>query len=227
MKYLLCLFAFTLPVFANAGVPMLVIMWPPLVFSLLFIILIESYIVKKMTTLSFKKSLLENTLSNLFSTLLGVPLIWTLYLLFSFLFHFVIGGYLAKLFSAETLKTFIAVEIFFTALTAAPWIPPYSAKIMTWAIPLSACFLIIAFFYVSWKTEEWLIHKRNPKLELKNSIFYANLASYGFYSVVYFSALFLLEKYGDVIRQTPLAKKFSQLVFGFFYKIIMFLAKVF
>ncbi len=75
--FLFILLLMLLPaVYANAGIILIVLFVPPLILSLLPIILIEASTYKHFLHISFLKTLFPVSLANIITTLFGLPLSW-------------------------------------------------------------------------------------------------------------------------------------------------------
>ena len=66
---------------ADIGLPMLFVVWPPLVLLLLPVIAIEASCAHRVLGLDWRRALSVSGRANLISTLLGVPLAWLLIVL--------------------------------------------------------------------------------------------------------------------------------------------------
>src|SRR5665213_43289 len=65
---------------ADTGLPMLVLVWPSYILALIPVIVIEAYVGVRKLGLSWRVALRICTVGNLWSTLLGVPMVWLLLL---------------------------------------------------------------------------------------------------------------------------------------------------
>jgi hypothetical protein len=158
---------------ANAGVPMLFVMYPTMLISLIPIILIESVIFLNHLDVSFYEVIKASLVANLFSTIIGVPLTWALLLIF----QMITGGS-----SGYGLTTFS--KKLYSVTFQAPWLIPYN-KNLYWMIPSAALFLLIPFFFVSWFSEYYLVKYffvEINSLKLNNMVFFSNLVTYSLLS---------------------------------------------
>ena len=127
--------------YADAGVPMIFVTFPLILFALVPIVLIEGYILYHRLNLTLKKSLLVATASNLTSTLIGIPLTWLLLVIV----QMVAGG--SYSYGIETFwGKFISVTL------QAPWLLPYEGS-LGWMIPIATIVLLMFFFFASWWIE--------------------------------------------------------------------------
>ena len=154
---------------ANAGVPMIILIMPALGFSLIPIILIEAFYLRRRLSLSTASALKTTTLSNLVSTLVGVPLTWLILVSVQML----LGG--GGAFGLDTVW-----DKLLSVTLQSGWLIPYQSD-MHWMIPAAGLFLLLPFFLASWWSEylvsRWLL-KTTPCNELKTSVRNANLITY-------------------------------------------------
>jgi hypothetical protein len=173
---------------ADAGVPMIFITLPGMIVLLLPIIVAETVVVVRRTSLPKTRTLWVTAAANLASTIVGVPLTWgVLFLcelgLFEALAHttkFANSGWNSPI--ARIVGT----------IFSAPWLAPVSDR-GSWAVPLATLVLLIPFFFVSvWVeqkvTEQYFSvtssadaqpNEVNAKV-LRRAVRDANLMSYGF-----------------------------------------------
>jgi len=167
---------FFIPLFAHAdiGVPMIFISLPYMAIGLLPVVLIETMVFRKIFNLTYKKSVWTVAISNLVSTLIGIPIAWIVLVLFEIL---TMGS---RAYGIDSIfKKFLAVT------WQAPWLIPYE-KELYWMIPSASLVLLIPFFFASWKVEFWVMEKYFPEIkvsELKSAEWKMNLFSYLFLAV--------------------------------------------
>ncbi len=77
---------FPTPVSADAGVPMLWLVWPAAWMMLVPIIALEAVVARRVLTTGWAESLKVSTVANVVSTLAGIPLTWLALLLIEFVF---------------------------------------------------------------------------------------------------------------------------------------------
>lgn len=73
-----------LPLFADVGIPMIFLTWPAMVILLVPVILIEGVLCRRWLGLKTWQAIKINALSNLASTLIGVPIAWAVMLAVEF-----------------------------------------------------------------------------------------------------------------------------------------------
>lgn len=127
---------------ADAGVPMLAIVWPASWILLLPIIAVEGFVAARVTALGMRKSLLGAAVANAVSTILALPVTWGLLVVVEMVLSR--GGRAFGLSSAGSRVFAVTVQ--------APWLIPYESD-LDWMVPLAALVLLIPFFFASVFTE--------------------------------------------------------------------------
>lgn len=127
--------------YANAGVPMLFLAMPAFLISLVPIIAIETLYISKGMELPLAQSLKTVSISNVASTVVGIPLTWFLLVLV----QMVTGGG-----GAHGIDS--VIEKILAVTWQAPWLIPYE-KDLNWMIPVAGLVLLIPFFFASWWSE--------------------------------------------------------------------------
>jgi hypothetical protein len=124
---------------ADAGVPMLALIWPASWILFIPIVAIEAWIARKIVGLTVKRSILASTVANAVSTLVGIPLVWGLLVLIE---AFIVpkGGQALGIDSFWHRVYAVTVQ--------APWLIPYESE-LHWMIPLAAIVLLVPFFFAS------------------------------------------------------------------------------
>ena len=173
MKKVCCLMLsilFPTSVFANAGFPAIIIVWPPLVVTIIPIIVLESFAFSRLIETSFKSSIKNISIANIVSTVVGIPLTWIGLVIVEFSFLTIGGNFLAKLPDQ--------IGILFTF----PWLAPGIAN--NYANSKVPFFLLLGFFYiVSIYIEYRSIRQKYSEYdsgEIKRAIANANTFSYFF-----------------------------------------------
>lgn len=161
------------PLSANAGIPMLFVIYPGFLLTLIPVVFIEAfYIAKLWRDSSFKKIFISVLSANLISTIIGVPLVWAAAVAIQMLFG---GG------AAHGIDT-ISGRLY-AAVVQAPWLIPYE-KAYAWLMPSAFTVLMIYFFLASWLTEYLTVYlffkKVYDKKIIIKTLFKANLISYIF-----------------------------------------------
>lgn len=170
-KAALAICALMLPgiVYANAGVPMLFLAMPAFLISIVPIIAIETFYISKGLGLSISQSLKTVSVSNMVSTIVGIPVTWFLLVLVQMLTG---GG------GAYGLDSYMGKVLAVT--WQAPWLIPYETD-LNWMIPAAGLVLLVPFFFASWWSE-YLVSKKMlqalPSNILKVKVRNANLITY-------------------------------------------------
>lgn len=154
---------------ADAGVPMLVFVWPASWGLLVPIVLGEACLARRVLGLRFGRAVSVAGAANLVSTFVGIPLTWGLALAFE------LG--VAALFNGESFSIYESGVV--QGVVAAAWLGP-EAKF--WLVLFAAMVLCVPFFLVSVWTERLVAKRMEPGLDagtLKRWAWLANAASYG------------------------------------------------
>ena len=180
---LFSIFFIYLNLHANAGVPMIAIVFPEMILSLVPVILIEIAVLIKRLKINKQKTVLAVVAGNLYSTLFGISLTWIILVVI----QVITGGDRGIYNIGILLRNILSVT------WQAPWLMP--SNDLHWQIPAAALFLLIPFFFASWLMETWLemiILKKeiSDKKYFKRSVFFANLFSYLFLAAA--SVVFLI-----------------------------------
>ena len=167
------------PLCANAGLPMLFVMYPGFLAALIPVVFIEAFYIGRLWRSSnFKKIFISVLSANLVSTLLGVPLMWSAALAAQIL----LGGGSAR--GVESIGGKL-----YAAVVQAPWLIPYDEAFI-WLVPSAFTVLMLYFFLASWLTEYLVVYlffkKVYDKKLIMKTLFKANLISYIF---LYVSAI--------------------------------------
>lgn len=154
----------------DIGLPMIFLAIPVMLVALLPIIGLEALVLRYSTSITFKEATRAAALTNLASTLPGIPITWFLLVALQLLTG---GG------AAYGLKTPLTRLLAVT--WQAPWLIPYDSDLY-WMIPAAGLFLLIPFFFASWLVEylvaRRLLHQVDPT-DTWRGVRNANLASYG------------------------------------------------
>ncbi len=154
---------------ANAGVPMIFLAMPVFGLSIIPIIVIEAMYLSKKLELTFYTAFKTTTLSNLVSTIFGIPLTW---LLLVFIQTLAGGG------GAFGLDTMLG-KVLSVTLQAA-WLIPYESD-MHWMIPVAGSVLLVPFFFASWWSEYLMVKKmlkEHSAQRIKIAVRNANVITY-------------------------------------------------
>lgn len=167
----------------NAGLPMLVIAWPAMFISLIPIIVIEAFYMRQKLQITLKKSFKVMTITNLESTVIGIPLTWIGLLVLEMIF-----GYSAVFLGIDKLpqKTQDIILGIASVTVGSAWIGP-SEKNAYWLLPAATTALLIPFFFVTWWYELLSVKRQLrdfDKMALKDAVLKANLITYGLLAAI-------------------------------------------
>jgi len=178
-------FADILPAYANAGVPMLSFYLPPAWFTLVPIILIETFVAVRKYSLPLKTSFSSVSIANLTSTLIGIPLTWFIWATFEMIFW---GGVLGE--------GPISWGLLSVTLQAA-WLLPYEEHL--WWMGPAACLVLSLVFYLVSVFFEYQVVKLFFKKQQRN-IIRAFILRSNFYSycILFFLACLLIIFYKEL-----------------------------
>ena len=174
---------------ANAGIPMLMLLWPFSILTLIPVILIETYVIEKHLKLGIRATIKHTTKANLISTFFGVPLVWVL----SFIAELIIMFSIISIFDLKSYPSPAmynlsepAQSILITVLTF-PWLGGANGNI--WIIQLALTLLLTLCFFASYLIERSYFIIKLPKIKKKKistSIKIAHIYSYLFLLIVSF-----------------------------------------
>lgn len=156
---------------------MLAILWPLYFIAFIPIVLIEAFPLRKQLNLSFKHALLTTTVSNIVSTLFGVPLVWLILVTIQMLTPGGTGTY-------PELSTFSRYVMGVTL--QAPWLIPYESQFY-WMVPTAVMVLLIPMFFMSYFCEYiislMLLNRKSDNFDPENiqhGVWIGNIRSYLF-----------------------------------------------
>jgi hypothetical protein len=130
--------AFPCSAHADAGVPMLALIWPASWVLFIPIVAVEAWLARKIVGLTVKRSVLASTVANAVSTLVGIPLVWGLLVL--------IEAVIPHAGDARGIDSFW--RRVYAVTVQAPWLIPYESE-LHWMVPLAAMVLLVPFFFAS------------------------------------------------------------------------------
>lgn len=173
---------------ANAGLPVVVIQGPFLLFLILPVVLLETLILKSYTGLSFSRCCKVVGSANAVSTFIGIPITYALVLFFEYalgMAGFWIGNVSGQVVAA-------AGHILFPALLV-----PFSDELFLPSLAIAGIILMIFFFFVSWKVEflvatRMLSSDNIPKSKLNSIFMRANIASYLGMTLIWIGYIFVV-----------------------------------
>ncbi len=157
------------PAQANAGLPMLFLVWPAMWALLVPIILLEALVATRILHIGFLQATQIAGVANVLSTFVGIPITWILLLIVEM--NVGKGG---GVYGLDRLPGKIL-----SVTLQSPWLLPYKEK---WIIPAAELFLCIPFFFMSVLTEfisaKWFVQGKLPIQSLLDWAWLANALSY-------------------------------------------------
>lgn len=175
--WLICVCFLGIPItaFANAGLPMLAVVWPLSLPAFIPVVLLESWVVRRQLNVGWRFIFVQVTKANLLSTIVGIPLTWLALVVMEFAFaSLTIGAGLSRSYPPPFVGD--VVRVFLTA----PWIGPFT-KGANWVVPFCVTVLLIPFFFASYWIESWYVGKTlfpSDPQRGKKALWKANLFSY-------------------------------------------------
>ena len=133
------------PLLADAGITMIAMTLPPMLMLLIPVIVVEGLLCKKWLGLTNWDAMKSNAVSNLVSTIVGVPLAWGIMLVLQF----------AAIASVDRLNFLNSNSPLATAiafLLHSAWIGPAEGN-REWWIPAAILVLLVPFFLASYGIE--------------------------------------------------------------------------
>ena len=134
----------SLALLADAGLPMISLTFPAMLILLIPVIVVESLLCKKWLGLTTWEAMKANAMSNLASTIFGVPFAWAIMLAVEFINMIDRNGAIQNWRSplAQVIGLFLG----------SAWIGPPSEK-NVWIIPAATLVLLVPFFLASYGIE--------------------------------------------------------------------------
>lgn len=172
---LFVLLAFPTVVLANAGLPMLAIVWPMSVPAFIPVVAVESWIVRRALNVSWRVAITQMVKGNIFSTLVGIPLAWAASVAVEFFLAFLVMN-------ATDSKSYPphGVGEVGRIILSAPWLGPFREG-GHWIVPLAMIVLLVPFFFASFWTEAWYVSRNlcpEAPERARRAIWNANAYSY-------------------------------------------------
>ena len=133
------------PLLADAGIPMIALTFPLMLMLLIPVIVIEGLLCKKWLGLTNWEAMKSNAVSNLVSTLVGIPLAWAIMLGLQF-------GAMASVGRSHFLAFNSPLATMVALLLNSAWIPSVEGSDLWW-IPAAILVLLVPFFFASYGIE--------------------------------------------------------------------------
>jgi hypothetical protein len=186
----------SLQLVADIGIPMIALTFPTMLLLLIPVILIEALLCKRWLGLTARDAFRSNTIANLASTIIGVPIAWAI------MFAVEMGafGVVDRFPTIENSKSPILYVISFVLTSA--WLGPVGRH-DAWIIPCAVLILLVPFFFASYGVEYLIINRmlgmtegdpsnltsRRIRVAVRNS----NLVTYGVMALA--TAVWLLSEF--------------------------------
>ncbi|MFA6547120.1 MAG: hypothetical protein WCS99_22070 [Limisphaerales bacterium] len=157
------------PLFANAGVPMILPQLYLMGLALIPVVLIESLFVCRIPSLKYTETVKGVAFANITSTLVGIPIAWVLML---GLETITTGGFALGMKTPLTMLAAVTLQ--------AAWLIPYEEHLY-WMIPAAATTLLVPSFVISVFIERFCLFRRWKHIDrplVSRGVFRANVYSY-------------------------------------------------
>lgn len=178
--------------FADIGLPMLVVVWPVAWLAFVPVVLIETLVALKTLKLGLGRALAVTTAANAVSTLVGIPITWFVMLVIE---GTLIGG--GSLWHASDAP----MEAVVAACRRAAWLGPYERD---WMVPLAAIILCVPFYFAS----VWIEYRvaramvDDDRRQVRRFSWWANLWSY-LAILVFWACCLYVSVYGNSSSTVP------------------------
>ena len=140
---ILVLFVFSDKAIANAGLPMLAVVWPLSIFAFIPVVAIESLVLYHGLKIQWCNAITQVVKANILSTIIGVPLAW----LASVALEFALAFLFIKVAGLNSYPPHAVGKVGGVVLSA-PWLGPFNDG-GHWIVPLATMMLLIPFFFTS------------------------------------------------------------------------------
>ena len=150
---------------ADAGIPMLMLVWPPAWALFVPIVVVEALVARRLLALPYLECARLSLVANARSTIIGIPLTWLVLVLL----EMTLGMALASLVQSSALGQFFLVPL------SSAWLMPNAKR---WQVYLAAAILCVPFLLVSIRLERWSAARSIPADQARRWAKAANLATY-------------------------------------------------
>lgn len=148
-------------------------MWPMYWLLLIPMVIVEYYVARSYLSIGLTKIFWPIATANIFSVLIGIPIVWGFLALIEFV--------LFPQFLEPVANILSPLQLMLNVTLGAAWIAPY-AKHLFWSVPVAAMFLLIPFYFVSVWIESFILVRvfkiSNEAAPVKKACWRANLVSY-------------------------------------------------
>lgn len=162
---------------ANAGIPMIMLLWPGAWLLFVPIVVLEAQVARRLFSVPWRSALMLSGEANLYSTLAGIPGAW----LALFVLEAIAGGLASLLPDAQQASW----GAYLLAPFMAPWFAIWGPE-DAWLVPAAAMWLCVAFFFVSVWLERRVLSSRPylASVAVRRWSWEANLLSYGMIEII-------------------------------------------
>jgi len=134
---------------------MIILTWPAMVVLLIPVIVIEGFLCKKWLGLKTWQAIKANAVSNLASTIIGVPFAWAIMLAV----EFGVFGTIALVDKSNSIQNWNSPVVkVISVLLSSAWLGPPDRKDV-WVIPVATLVLLIPFFFASYWIEYLIVRR--------------------------------------------------------------------
>jgi len=137
---------FTIPLYADAGIPMIMLTYPAMLILLIPVIMVEAYVCRNLLGLTKWEALKSSAIANGISTILGIPLAWGILLALGF-----VTSSLSDVHVIARSGWSPIAQIVGGLLAFPTWLGPVHNG--SWIIPGAVLMLLVPFFFASWGIE--------------------------------------------------------------------------
>jgi len=173
------------PALPNMGAPMVMMDVPIFAILLLPIVLIEGWVLARALKLKKTKALRVAGYANAFTTFVGIPIAWLVWLLIWWFLLFGMAYQIPFLLSRELSTS----EVISMALVSSAWLPPYE-KYVGQMIPIAQLVLLAPFFLASFWGELFVCRrmlKEADRQTLRGAVLRGNLYTYAMLPALWLS----------------------------------------
>jgi hypothetical protein len=137
---------FAIPLYADAGIPMIMLTYPAMLILLIPVILVEAYVCRNLLGLTKWEALKSSALANGISTILGIPLAWGILLALGFVTYSLSDVHMIARSGLSPIAQIVGGLLAFPT-----WLGPVHNG--SWIIPGAVLMLLVPFFFASWGIE--------------------------------------------------------------------------
>jgi len=170
--------------FANLCIPLVVVLWPIMIWAIIPIIIIESIVLYQQVEITFWHSAGITSAANIVSTLIGIPITAIILWITSG----IISSMLQIIDTADSIWKKFLTQAWYTAFVASGDGDKYEEMITSFVIMV----LLVPFFFGSWFVECNVVYYMLDEFDrqkVQEALFLGNLVTYGILEVIAFGLL--------------------------------------